>query len=280
MGDTKKKTIDLFGSCTQFFDGRVSLVDGTEKTNPVREAVTLEFKHEVICVRQGGCKAPDKSHKRRTRHSKYGCIQGNSTSNNPLDLLMGMMEEHVSTGDCTLETTVCVGDDEIKVLGADEIKIKCPGPVLNTEAREICWPHTVIFEYTPSCREKNIGTIQQSFTYDNKKFVLRGAILGDGNNVHWSACMKAGRHWLHYDGLREDNTSCPGGTFFRLFPIEDGDKAMNGYGLAYVIYEVLDSLCDEIDNPVDLSPLNIKMVEAEKQTHKERNLNAADIDRG
>lgn len=49
--------------------------------------------------------------------------------------------------------------------------------------------------------------------------------------------------------------TCPG-VFFQLFAINHGEKAMQGYGLTYVLYEVLD-LNEKIENDIDLSGLEV-----------------------
>jgi hypothetical protein len=76
--------------------------------------------------------------------------------------------------------------------------------------------------------------------------------------------MKAGTHWLYYDGLKEDKRFP--GIFFQLIPINCGEKAMHGYGLTYVLYEVLD-LDDQIENEVALTGLDIIMPETGEE-HK------------
>lgn len=87
-----------------------------------------------------------------------------------------------------------------------------------------------------------------------KRFVLRGAIiLGDGH-IHFTACIKAGKHWLFYNDM--DDNKCWPGVFFQLFLINHGEKAMQGYGLAYVFYDEVLDLDEKVENDVDLSGLD------------------------
>jgi hypothetical protein len=77
--------------------------------------------------------------------------------------------------------------------------------------------------------------------------------------------MKANTYWMYYDGMNAD--------VYRLFPNHEAHKAMHGYGLAFVLYEVLD-VHEFSDNDVDLSVVNIVMPE---ETAGEKNA-AADIE--
>jgi hypothetical protein len=277
MGRTERKIFTMFGTCSKFFDCEELAMDGRKITNPVRDAVQLEFKQQSTCLREGGCGVPDKSVTGKVRQKNLGNLRAMSTSDDPLDLLKGNMEEHTTTGTCAIEWEQNLEGlkDEVSAFDPAEIAGRryCPGHVLNSNATEVHWPHTLVIEYPPSCRENNISSISQSFIFKEKQFVLRGAILGDGH-VHFTACMKAGTHWLYYDGLESDN-SCPG-SFFQLMPINNGEKAMNGYGLAYVFYEVLD-LDDQIENEVTLSRLDIIMPEIGEVQKVQREVKAADI---
>jgi ferredoxin len=125
-------------------------------------------------------------------------------------------------------------------------------------------------------KKNDISSICQSFTFKEKQFILRGAILGDGL-AHFTACMKAGTHWLYYDGLKKDK-SHPG-VFFELIPINRGVEAMHGYGLTYVFYEVLD-LDDQVENLVVLTGLDVIIPETGEENKVKREVKAAEIEIG
>jgi hypothetical protein len=70
--DTReKKSIDIFGTCSKFFDCKEE-TSGMKITNPVSDAVRLEFKQESTCLREGGCAVLDKSMSGKVRHKKIG----------------------------------------------------------------------------------------------------------------------------------------------------------------------------------------------------------------
>jgi hypothetical protein len=153
MGKTERKTFDIIGTCSKFFDCEELAIDGRKTINPVRDAVRVEFKQQSTCLREGGCAVPDKSVTGKVRHKKIGYLRAMSTSDDPLDLLKSMVEEHTTTGACVVEWEQNLEElsDEDPCTSFDPAEFAdaryCPGPVLNSNATEICWPHTVVIEY-------------------------------------------------------------------------------------------------------------------------------------
>lgn len=129
-----RKKIDIFGTCSVFFDGGMT-------THPIRDAVRLEFKQESTCIREGGCAVPDRSKTGQVRHQKIGYFRAMSTNDDPFDLIKGMMEEHTTTGTCIFDWETKLeemsDDNDCAIFDPSEDVQYCPGPVLNSDPTDI-----------------------------------------------------------------------------------------------------------------------------------------------
>ena len=90
----------------------------------------------------------------------------------------------------------------------------------------ITWPHVMVFD---CCMTAMLEDMPFTFKWNNKKFVLRSALLG--NNSHFIALICTPEAWLHYDGLKDIK--------FCFYNSQHTVTVRGEYGLDKVLYEVL-----------------------------------------
>ena len=95
------------------------------------------------------------------------------------------------------------------------------------------FPHLAVF--TCSSHAKNmISNAPIIFTWREKSFVLRGAILGSTN--HFTASMRDKHFWVFYDGIGGTNGY---GRMLTCAP-EDVQEMVGRYFVTAIIYEIVD----------------------------------------
>ncbi len=118
------------------------------------------------------------------------------------------------------------------------------------------WPHLLainIGQGSLSLDDPDTTTLDQlpfQMDYrDNKKLVLRGAILGD--NSHFTAIIRLQYCWMHYDGMYRHHD--PNSIRFHTYRCNDPEecrKAMHNRAISVAFYEVLDgNSFTETNNP-------------------------------
>jgi hypothetical protein len=151
LGRTKRKLLNVFCTCSKFFDCEELAIDGRKITNPVRNTVQLELKQQSTCLRAGGgCEVPGKSVTGKVRHKKFGYLRAMSTSDDPLDLIKSSMEEHTTTRSCAIaweqnleglpDVDPCTSFDPAELAGTRY----CPGSHKD-------WPFIVERTVRPTC---------------------------------------------------------------------------------------------------------------------------------
>ena len=78
----------------------------------------------------------------------------------------------------------------------------------------------------------HLADVPFEFCHLERRWVLRGAILGDG--CHFTAVARLPNGWMHYDGM--------GSPMLKFYPLnrKGATKAMHGRGIAHVCCEVLE----------------------------------------
>ena len=78
-------------------------------------------------------------------------------------------------------------------------KMGCNAGSWLESAEIVKWPHLMLFEMGNFHVDLSINSIEECFTWRNKKFLLRGAILGDDG--HFTTLLRMPNGWMHFDDM-------------------------------------------------------------------------------
>ena len=111
-------------------------------------------------------------------------------------------------------------------------KLKCNGPSWTESAKITTWPHITLFGVSTRDNRMDIGAIEEKFSWRNKKFILRGSILGD--DKHFTTVLQMPHGWMHFDDVMHLK--------FLLFDKDESEAAMMGQGINCLAFEVVAAL--------------------------------------